>query len=292
MSEENAIAPAQQGAATPAEGASPASEQVTSGAAPQAAHVADAPDGARPSRAQERIEELSARARAGTELAEYWRQRFEETQRQQTAAPAPVQDHPDPEPDPDEFDDPKAYTKAYTAWYDKKAEKRIQSFQTQAQKDAEAAAEKRLAKAREEERLRALNDGFGLRQMEFAEKAPDYWDTVVNNRALTFLNGDFLEAVQASEKGPEVIYHIAKDAKLVARLAGKSVPQRLAEFGRIQAELARPAPPPKVTAAPAPPTPIGGGAGGEVDPSKMSIDDWMNHRSKQILERRSSSRRA
>lgn len=287
MSDESASTQAQPGTAAPAAAASPATEQVTSGAAPQAA-IADAPDGARPSRAQERIEELSARAKAAQEYGEFYRQRFEELQRQQTTtAPAPVQEQIEPEPDADTFDDPKAYTKAYTAWYDKRSEKRIQAISEQAQKNAETAAEKRLAKADEEKRLRALNDGFGLRQQEFADKNPDYWDTI-RNPALTFFNGDFLDALKGDEMGPQIAYHIAKDAKLAARLAGKSIPQRLAELGRISADLSRPAPPPKVTAAPAPPTPIGGGAGGEIDPSKLSIDDWMKHRTKQIREQRSA----
>jgi hypothetical protein len=286
MSDES-LAPAQEGTATPAAAASPASDQVTSGATPTGGAIADAPDGARPSRAQERIEELSARAKAAQEYGEFYRQRFEELQKQQTAAPAPapVQETPDPEPDPDEFDDPKAYTKAYTAWYDKRAEKRIQTMAQQAQKDAETAAERKLAKAAEEQRLKTLNDGFGLRQQEFAEKNPGYWDAI-RNPALTFFNGDFLDAVKGSEMGPQIAFHIAKSPQLVARLAGKSVPQRLAELGRIEAELSRPAPPPKVTAAPAPPTPIGGGQGGEVDPSKLTIDDWMQHRTKQLLAKR------
>lgn len=286
MSDELAIAPAQEGAAPPAADASPASDQVTSGAAPQAANLADAPDGARPSRAQERIEELNARAKAAQEYGEYWRQRFEEqTQRATQAAPAPVQETPDPEPGEDEFDDPKAYTRAYSAWSSRQTEKRIAAVKEQAQKDAETAAEKRFAKAEEERRLRALNDGFGLRQQQFAEKTPDYAETI-RNPALTFFNGDVLEAIKSSEIGPQIAYHIAKSPQLVAQLAGKSVPQRLAMLGRIEAELSRPAPPPKVTAAPAPPTPIGGGQGGEVDPSKLSIDDWMQHRTKQLMAKR------
>jgi hypothetical protein len=198
-----------------------------------------------------------------------------------------TQDQPDPEPDPDAFDDPKAYTKAYAGWYEKRADARIKAIAEQAQKDAETAADRKLAKAKEEERLRTLNDQFGLRVSEFADKTPDYWD-VVRNPALNFFNGDFLEALKASELGPNLAYHIAKDSKLVARLAGKSIPQRLAELGRLEAELSRPSPPPKVTAAPAPPTPIGGGQGGEVDPSKLSISDWMQYRTKQILAKRQS----
>jgi hypothetical protein len=285
MSDELAPPQAQEGTAPPAAAASPAVDQVTSGAAPQAA-IADAPDGVRPNRAQERIEELHARSKAAEEYGEYWRKRFEERDRQPAVA-APVQETPDPEPDADEFEDPKVYTKAYTAWHDRKTEKRIQQIAEQAKKDADTAADKRLAKASEETRLRALNDGFGLRQQEFAEKTPDYFDAI-RNPALNFFNGDFLEALKADEIGPQLAYHISKSPALVAKLASQSVPQRLASLGRIAADLSRPAPPPKVTAAPAPPTPIGGGAGGEVDPSKLSINDWMQHRTKQILAKRQS----
>jgi hypothetical protein len=286
--EANAIASAQEGAAPPAETASPAVDQVTSGATPTGGAIADAPDGARPSRAQERIEELNARAKAATEYGEFYRQRFEELQRQQSQpvqAPAPVVEQTAPEPNADEFDDPKEYTKAYAAWVRTEAAKETKRAVQEAQVNAKTEAEKALARSREEERLRAINDGFGLRQQQFAEKNPDYWDAV-RNPALTFFNGDFLEALKASELGPQIALHIAKDPKVVARLAGKSVPQRLAELGRIEAELSRPAPPPKVTAAPAPPTPIGGGVGGQVDPSKLSIDDWMKHRTQQILAKR------
>lgn len=285
MSDES-LAPAQEGTATPAAAASPASDQVTSGATPQGGAIADAPDGARPSRAQERIEELNARAKAATEYGEFWRQRFEEQQRQQTQQPAPVAtEQPEPEPDADAFDDPKQYTQAYAKWVRNEAAKETKRAVAEAQTAAKTEAEKAFAKAKEEARLRALDDGFGLKQQQFAEKTADYWDTV-RNPALNFFNGDFLEAMKADENGPQIAYHIAKDPKLVARLAGKSVPQRLAELGRISAELSRPAPPPRVTAAPAPPTPIGGGAGGEIDPSKLSTDDWMAHRTKQILAKR------
>lgn len=288
MSDENAIAPAQTGAAAPAETASPAVEQVTSGAAPQAA-IADAPAGARSNRTQERIEELSARERAATEYGQFYRQRFEELQRQQSQQPAqaaaPAVEQPAPEPNADDFDDPKAYTKAYATWMRAESAKETARAVEKAQATAKTEAEKAHAKAREEERLRTLNDGFGLRQQQFAEKNPEYWDAV-RNPALSFFNGDFLDALKASELGPQIALHIAKDPKVVARLAGKSVPQRLAELGRIEAELSRPAPPPKVTAAPAPPTPIGGGAGGEIDPSRLSIDDWMKHRTQEILAKR------
>jgi len=261
-------------------------EPVTTGAAPQADAAPDS-EALRAKKAQEtreRIEELNARAKAGTEYGEYWRQRFEESQKAPAVA-APVQDVPDPEPDPDKFDDPKDYTKAYATWLRTESSKETRRAVQEAQTAAKAEAQREFASAKEAERLKSLNDQFGLKQQQFAEKTPGYWDAV-RNPALSFFNGDFLEAVKSDEIGPQLAYHIANTPALVAKLASQSVPQRLATLGRIAAELSRPAPPPKVTAAPAPPSPIGGGSGGEVDPSKLPIDDWMTHRTQEILAKR------
>jgi hypothetical protein len=276
------------GTATPAAAASPAADEVTSGAPSQAGTSADAPNGERP-RAQERIEELAAQNKALREYGEFFRQRFEESQKQPAstvAAPAP--EIPAPEPNADDFDDPKAYTKAYSTWMRNESAKEIQRAVKQATEEGKTAGEKAYARAQEETRLRALNDQFAVRNHQYAEKNPGYLDRITNP-AMTFMNGEFLETLKSLEKGPDIADHIAKNPQLVARLVSKSVPQRLTELGRIEAELSRPAPPPKVTAAPAPPTPIGSGnAGGDVDPSKLSIDDWMSYRAKQLREKRQS----
>jgi hypothetical protein len=290
MPDELAPPQAQEGTAAPAEVVPPTTEQVTSGAQPQTGTSATPDSEAlrlkKSQETRERIEELNARSKAAQEYGEYWRQRFEESvKQQQTQPPAPAQEQVEPEPDPDEFDDPKTYTKAYTAWYDRKAEKRIQAIAQQTQKEAETAAERKLAKSEEEKRLRALNDGFGLKQQEFAEKTPGYWDAI-KNPALSFFNGDFLEAIKGDEIGPQLAYHIATTPSVVAKLAAQSVPQRLATLGRLAADLSRPPPPPKVTAAPEPPTPIGSGSGGQVEPDKLSTTDWMTYRTKQILAKR------
>lgn len=281
------IAPPAQGeSAAPAEVVAPTTEQVTSDAPPQEGTSAAAPTGERPNRAQERIEELNARAKAGIEYGEFWRQRFEESQKAQPAAvAAPAAPVVDPEPQLDDFDDSAAFAKAYTAWARKEAVREARSVAEQAVKESQSAAEKAVSRAREEERLRTLDASFTTRAQQFAEKSPDFY-TAIGNPALTFFNGDFLDAIKGNEKGPEIAYHIAKSPQIVAKLASQSVPQRLATLGRLEAELSRPPPPPKVTAAPAPPTPVGGGSGGEPDPSKMPIADWMAWRTKQILARR------
>jgi hypothetical protein len=235
---------------------------------------------------RERIEELNAKAKAGIEYGEFWKKQFEDSQRNpQATVAAPQEPQPELEPQADQFDDVTAFTKAYGAWARKEAVREARLSATQIVQEARTQAEKAIQKEREETRLGTLDSGFNERSMVFAEKAPDFY-TAIQNPALTFFNGDVLEAIKGNEKGPEIAYHIAKNPQLVARLASQSVPQRLSTLGRIEAELSRPPPPPKVTAAPAPPTPVGSGSGGEPDPSKMSTQDWIAHRTKQILAKR------
>jgi hypothetical protein len=291
MANEIADAPAQEGTVPPTGETPPVSEEVTSGAPPQEGNGATPDSEAlRLKKAQEtreRIEELAARAKAGTEYGEYWRQRFEEVTKQQQPAAPPPEEKPESEPNEDDFEDPKQYAKAYAAWIRKETAKEVARVAREAQTSAQKAAQEAITKAAEEARLKNLGDSFESRQQQFASKTPDYFDAV-RNPALSFFNGQFLEALMASEKGPEIAYYIAKSPKEVARLASQSLPQRLASLGRIEADLSRPPPPPKVTAAPPPPAPIGGGSGGEPDPSKMSTEDWMNWRTKQIREKRTA----
>lgn len=279
---DTSAAPAQGDAAAPAAPVPATGTEVTSGAPPQAGTSAETPDGERPSRARERIEELSAQVKAAIAYGDFMRQQLEaQTKAAAAPAPAPVQaEQPEPEPQEDAFDDPKAYAKAVAVWARKEAAREARLEATRIAKESQDATQKAIAKAREEERLKGLDTGWSERASVYAEKHPDFW-TKAQNPALTFLNGDFLEAVKSSEQGPALVHAIANDPKLVAKLTSQSVPERLRTLGRIEADLSRPAPPPKVTAAPAPPSPVGNGSGGEPDPSKMSTADWMAWRNKQ-----------
>lgn len=266
MTETNTLTPAQEGTVPPTE--TPV-EQASTEVHPQPDTPAETPDSARP-RAQERIEELSARAKAGIEYGEFWRKRFEESQNQQQPAAQPAAD---PRPKRVDFDDDDAWADALTGWTER-----------QAVTKAEAAAEARFAKAREEERLRTMQGTFQGRVAAFAKQNADYYE-VVSNPTLPF-NGQVLEALMGSDKGPEIAYHIAKSPELVAKLAGQSIPQRLATIGRLEAELSRPPAPPKQSAAPPPPNPIGAGPSAEKDPSKMTGDEWLAWRTAQLRANR------
>lgn len=282
--------PANGGTAAPAVTTDPVVEPVTSAAPPDEGTPASPDSEAqRLKRAQEtreRIEELNARSKAALEYGEFWRRQFEESQRQAPpAAAAPAAPQPDPEPQADQFEDVTAFVKAHAAWARKETlAQATREAQNVARQEREA-AEKAIHKAREEERLGTLDAGFASRSAAFEADAPDY-RVAISNPALTFFNGEFLEVIKGHELGPQIAYHIAKTPQLVAKLASQSVPQRLATLGRIEADLTRPAPPPKVTTAPTPPTPVGGGSGGEPDPSKMTTAEWMSWRTKQKMAQR------
>lgn len=284
MPDDNTPASAQDVPATPAVPAPPG-EPVTSGtpaATPQeSSPSAETPAGERPSRAQERIEELVLQRNQAIQYGDYMRQQLDalKTAPKPPAEPAPAVEQPEPEPQEDAFDDPKAYTKAYGAWARKEAVREAKAAAIQTAREAATASEKAVAKAREDERLRGLDATWNSRVAEFSAKTPDFWDKA-RNPALTFMNGEFLEAVKGSELGPQLVHAISNDTKLVAKLASQSVPQRLASLGRLEAELARPAPLPKVTTAPTPPSPVGGTAAATTEAPK-DISDWMAWRNKQ-----------
>lgn len=285
------VAPTPGETVAPAVTTDPVVQEVTSDAPPQAGTDASPDSEAlrlkKSQETRERIEELNAQKRAALEYGEFWRKQFEDSQKAQPAAVAPSVVAPavDPEPQLDDFEDSATYAKAYGTWARKEAVREAKQVAEHAVKESQSAAEKAVSKAREEERLRTLDGGFAKRAQEYAEKFPDFY-TAISNPALTFFNGDFLDALKGNEKGPEIAHHISQSPKLVAQLASQSVPQRLATLGRLEAELSRPAPPPKVTTAPTPPSPVGGGSGGEPDPSKMSTTDWMSWRTKDIQAKR------
>lgn len=265
MPNEIATPEASNGAALPAEGQTP--EQGTPVTPPSTGTPAAAPSGdSQPGTGRNR--ELAIERDAALEYGEFWRKRFEESQ--QRPAPVAPQPEEDPRPKRADFDDDDAWADALSTWTENRATKK-----------AEAAADARFAKVREEDRLRTQQSTFATRAESFAKGHPDF-QTTISNPALTFLNGEFLGVIMESEKGPELAYHIGKSPELVAKLTRMTVPQRLAALGRIEADLSRPPPAPKPSGAPPPPTPISSGAsGGGVDLEKLSAKEYLRVRLEQ-----------
>jgi hypothetical protein len=96
---------------------------------------------------------------------------------------------------------------------------------------------------------------------EFAKSKPDF-NELITDPTLP-ITAEMAEAVQESEIGPELAYHLASNrdvAEQVARLSGSQLALALGRIeGRLLAQketAARPAPVPQITKAPAPPPKI------------------------------------
>lgn len=209
--------------------------------------------------ARERIEELVAQNRALREGFEYLRQHV--------ARPAEVAKPPeDPQPTLAQFEnDFERYTQANSAWTAREVDRRASSV-----------VDQRLTQRQEEQRLRESAEAFATRATEFAKTHTDY-QVIIGNPALPF-HGPLLEAIQASEHGPAIAYHLGLKPDKLDRIARMPPLQQAAAIGRLEAEVTKPPPAPRSTNAPPPPTPIGSGAALPKDPAQMSAQEYLHWR--------------
>jgi hypothetical protein len=125
---------------------------------------------------------------------------------------------------------------------------------------------------------------FVERQEAFKTANPDYED-VVGGSDLELHNLGMQYLVE-SEAGPQLAYHLAKNPEDVARLKKLTPTKLLAELGKLEAKLEKPAAPNKAAAAdsqvsraPAPIQPLEGKTATiQKDPSKMSFQELRAHR--------------
>src|SRR5690606_33830576 len=197
------------------------------------------------------------------EYADYWRQQA----LKQAAPPAPQQPADDPAPTLDKFDSTEAWARAHAERTQREHERR-----------ASAAVERRLAEARQAETQEQVVTQWQSRLTEFAKAAPDAVAVIANPRLK--ISDAMREVITASELGPQLAYHLGKNPLEAARISRLPAVQAAAALGKLEAQLSKPAapkPPPR-TNAPPPPTPIDGAGVPSVDPSKMSMNEYLEHR--------------
>lgn len=92
------------------------------------------------------------------------------------------------------------------------------------------------------------------------------------------------EAILESDDGPALAYHLGKNPDLAEKIASLPPIAAARELGRLEAKLAREREqPPVISKAPPPPPKIEGVEPAiERDPDKMSTQDWVKWREKQI----------
>jgi hypothetical protein len=206
---------------------------------------------------QSRIDELTRARHEAEREAAYWKQR----------ATPEVKNEPVAKPTPDKFEDYGAYVEALTDW---KTDQKVNEAISKRDAEAAQAADHRLTETRQQT--------FAERQSTVKATIQDY-DAVVGAADIP-IAPHVGEAILESEKGPELVYHLAKHPEIAEKLSRMSIREADREIGRLEAQLTTPAKP--VTKAPAPMKPTAGtGTTVTTDPRKMSMEEYKSFREKQ-----------
>lgn len=182
-----------------------------------------------------------------------------------------------PPPAPDDFENAQAYAEAL----------------------AEQKAQQLLAQREAAKQQAALLESYKDREEEARERYDDFEQVAYNpNLPVT----DYMaQAIQASDIGPEVIYHLGSNPKEAQRIANLPPILQAKEIGRIEAKLAADPPTKRTSTAPAPLAPVtatrssSGPRYDTTDPrslKSMSTSDWIEaERLRQIKKWEAQNRR-
>lgn len=222
---------------------------------------------------QPRIDELTRKRHEAEREAAYWKGVATQGKAQNSAAP---QEQAAPaKPTPEKFNDYSEYVEALTEW---KADQKI----TQALTEREAiAAQQQQAQAR--------ITTWEQRQAQARAAMPDF-DAVVGGSDAP-IAPHVAEAIQESEHGPALAYHLAKNQDVLDRLNNLSPRAADRELGRLEERLSsKPADQgaagadgatARTTQAPKPAAvSTAQGRSTAIDPSKMTIEQYAEFRSK------------
>ena len=182
-----------------------------------------------------------------------------------------------PPPAPDDFENAQAYAEAL----------------------AEQKAQQLLAQREAAKQQAALLESYKDREEEARERYDDFEQVAYNpNLPVT----DYMaQAIQASDIGPEVIYHLGSNPKEAHRIANLPPILQAKEIGKIEAKLAADPPTKRTSTAPAPLAPVtatrssSGPRYDTTDPrslKSMSTSDWIEaERLRQIKKWEAQNRR-
>lgn len=194
---------------------------------------------------------------------EYWQQKALEAE-QAKAAPATAAGKPVLE----KFQTYEEYLEALSDW-------KVTQHLAQERQHTESEAQQRAKASRAEtyhSRVQKAIDSYE----DFEEVAHgDHWSPTPQ----------MTEAIQDSEKGPDLAYYLGSHPDEAERIAGLAPSAQYREIGRLEERLER-GPARKTTEAPAPIKPAGTRATAQKDPAEMSFHEFTQWRQKFIAQRR------
>lgn len=157
----------------------------------------------------------------------------------------------------------------------------------QAEQRAIAAAEARLSENMQRQRAAARASQYQQREAEFAKTTPDY--ASVAHRPDLPITAPMAEVIMESDEGPALAYFLGKNPEIARTIANLPAHIAAKELGRIEGRLVaerESAKPKTVSKTPPPPKKIEGAhAPIEKDPDKMSADEWVKWREKQLAKK-------
>ena len=123
-------------------------------------------------------------------------------------------------------------------------------------------------------------------QETFREEYPDY-DVVARNPTLP-VSQAMADVLMELDNGPEVLYHLGKNPELAAKLAGLNDRKASIELARVSERLTTQVK--RESSAPKPIEPVKSTGAANADPlsDKLSAEQWLKNRQKQVHERRAS----
>lgn len=161
------------------------------------------------------------------------------------------------------------------------APEQFETYEDYADALAERKAEELLARREAELQQRALLDAYHEREEAARDKYDDF-EMVAYNPELPVTEA-MARAIQASDIGPDVLYHLGTNPKDAARISRLDPILQAREIGKIEAQLGAAPPVKKTSNAPAPIAPVtarttGSPAFDTTDPRSMktmSTSEWI-----------------
>jgi len=169
------------------------------------------------------------------------------------------------------------------------APEQFETYEDYADALAERKAQQLLARREAEQQQRALVEAYHEREEAVRDKYDDF-EMVAYNPELP-VTEVMARAIQASEIGPDVLYHLGTNPKEAARIARLDPILQAREIGKIEVQLGSAPPVKRTSNAPAPIDPVTPRASGApvfdtTDPrsvKSMSTSDWIEaERQRQI----------
>lgn len=217
---------------------------------------------------QKRLDELTKLRYDAERDRDYWRQLAMQAQQPQQQQPQAPQAQPDVEPQVQNFSTYEEYTKAMAS-YTVRQEIRAQQEQ--------------VAQQRAQYEAMARREAFEQKIRTFSEQAPDF-HSVAMNPSLP-INDAMAEAIQSSDIGPALLYHLGKNPQEAQRISQMSPYQAALQLGKLEAQLSAPQPK-RVTNAPEPMATLQGTSAASSDPMRLTPEEWARQRNEQLAKAR------